>query len=129
MIEPVSQFPVLVAENLEALRDFYTLHFGFEAVFFDADFYVHLLNPNNGIQLGFMLPGLSHQPDFLHPVAGKTGMVITFEVMDIQKALNEAKNSQLDFAMEFKEEPWGQSHFMVHDPAGFVVDIVQHTEP
>ncbi len=34
----------------------------------------------------------------------------------------------LNIAMHLKEEVWGQIHFMLQDPAGFHVDIVQHLE-
>ena len=32
----------------------------------------------------------------------------------------------LEIAFEYVEEPWGQRHFMVRDPAGLVVDVVEH---
>ncbi len=128
MIEINTLFPVLVTENLAALQDFYTQHFGFQAVFFDADFYLHLLHPGSGTQLGFLVPNHPSQPDFLQPLASQNGMVISFEVMDIQSALNSAKEKALSIAMPYKEESWGQAHFMVRDPAGFIVDIIQHTE-
>lgn len=129
MIELSGMFPVLVAENLAELQAFYTRHFGFQSVFFDADFYLHLLHPGNGTQLGFLLPNHPSQPDFLHPLASLNGMVISFEVQDIQSALNQANTMALDIAMPFKVEPWGQSHFMVRDPAGFILDIVQQADP
>jgi uncharacterized glyoxalase superfamily protein PhnB len=34
----------------------------------------------------------------------------------------------LDIAMELKEEVWGQIHFMLQDPAGIRIDLVQHLE-
>lgn len=128
MIEPTAMFPVLVTQKLEELKDFYVQNFGFQAVFYDAEFYLHLLHPNSGIQLGFLLPDLPSQPGFLFPTAGKEGMVISLEVLDAQLALESASQLGLEIAMPYKEEPWGQKHFMVRDPAGFVVDIVEHVE-
>ncbi len=35
----------------------------------------------------------------------------------------------LNVALPLKQEEWGQIHFMVEDPAGFRIDVVQHLEP
>ncbi|MEM7292305.1 MAG: VOC family protein [Pseudomonadota bacterium] len=128
MIEISAMFPVLVAGNLDQLKAFYATHFGFEAVFFDPEFYLHLLHPQSGVQLGFLLPEHASQPSFLHARAVADGMVISFEVSDAQAAYNAAQSANLDIAMAFKEEVWGQHHFMVRDPQGFVIDVVQHIE-
>lgn len=128
MIKPSAMFPVLVTENLEAQEAFYSATFGFEAVFHDPNFYLHLLHPESGVQLGFLLPGLDSQPGFLHNTAGQDGMVISLEVDDAKSALHTAEELGLDFAMEYKQEVWGQNHFMVRDPGGFVVDIVEHVK-
>ena len=126
MIEISAMFPVMVSENLSELRDFYSTHFGFEAVFFDADFYLHLLHPGSGVQLGFLVPEHASQPAFLQSLAPRDGHVITFEVADAQQAYASAQQAALDIAMPYKEEAWGQHHFMVRDPQGFVIDVVQH---
>ena len=31
--------------------------------------------------------------------------------------------------VDIKDEPWGQRHFMMRDPAGVWVDIVEQIEP
>jgi len=125
MIEINSAFPLYVVSNIEAQKTFYTETFGFDAVFFDAEFYVHLVNPVNGIELGFMLESLDTQPAFLHPAAQANGMVISFEVDDATAAYAQAKKEGLDISFELKEEPWKQTHFMVRDPAGLIIDIVE----
>ena len=80
MIKINSAFPLYVVKNLEAQKAFYADAFGFEAVFYDPDFYVHLINPANGIEIGFMLEGLATQPAMLRTTARVEGMVISFEV-------------------------------------------------
>ena len=128
MIDVDAMFPVMVASNLEAVKQFYETVFGFKVAFYDSNFYLHLVSPNN-IQLGYLLPNLSNQPDFLHPIMVSKGYVISFEVKDAALAYFEAKQMNLDIVMALKEEEWGQIHFMVQDPAGFNLDIVQHLEP
>lgn len=125
MIKINSAFPLYVTKNLAAQKNFYMKTFGFEAVFFDPGFYLHLVNPSNGVELGFMLANLPDQPDFLHRTANTNGMVISFEVANAAAAFEQANKDQLDIILELKVETWKQTHFMVRDPAGLVIDIVE----
>lgn len=128
MIEIDAMFPVMVTTNLEAVKAFYESVFGFNVVFYDADFYLHLVSPNSGVQLGFLMPGHTNQPDFLRPLMSPDGYVISLEVKDAAQAYAEAQKMDLTIAMELKEEVWGQVHFILEDPAGFRIDVVQHLE-
>lgn len=125
MIKINSAFPLYVVKDLQAQKAFYSEAFGFEAVFYDPDFYVHLINPANGIELGFMLEGLATQPTMLQATAQAEGMVISFEVDKAAIAYQQAQTDGLDIVFELKEEHWNQTHFMVRDPAGLVIDIVE----
>lgn len=128
MIDIQAMFPVMVVSELEAVKAFYEAVFGFNAVFFDKDFYLHLVSPGSGAQLGFLIPGHASQPEFLHPLMQAEGYVISLEVADAAQAFDEAKKMNLEIVMDLKEEVWGQIHFMVKDPAGIRVDVVQHLE-
>ncbi|WP_028022390.1 VOC family protein [Enterovibrio calviensis] len=126
MIEFQAMFPVIVTPELDTLKTFYLSTFGFEAVFYDPSFYLHLVSPTTGVQLGFLVPNHASQPNFLHANMVTEGYVISLEVRDAAKAFAEAKAMNLNIAMELKEEVWGQIHFMVEDPAGLRIDIVEH---
>ena len=126
MIDIQAMFPVMVAANLEEIRQFYSSAFGFNAVFFDPDFYLHLVSPSTGIQLGFLVPNHPSQPEFLQAQMSTSGYVISFEVADAAKAYTEAQQLELNIVMPLKEEVWGQVHFIVEDPAGFKIDVVEH---
>jgi len=128
MIEIEAMFPVMVAPNLEAIKQFYETVFGFNAVFYEADFYLHLVSPNTGAQLGFLVPNHSSQPEFLHAMMSANGYVISLDVKDAARAFEQAQALNLDIVMSIKEEIWGQLHFILKDPAGFRVDIVQQLE-
>jgi catechol 2,3-dioxygenase-like lactoylglutathione lyase family enzyme len=128
MIEIEAMFPVMVTLDLDVVKQFYESVFGFNAVFYDPNFYLHLVSPSTGAQLGFLLPNHATQPAFLHPIMSADGYVISLEVQDAAQAYAEAKNMNLSIAMHLKEEAWGQIHFMLQDPAGFCVDVVQHLE-
>jgi len=72
-----------------------------------------------------MLPNLETQPAFLHPTATTDGIVLSFEVANAKAAYAEAQQQNLDIHFELKEESWQQTHFMVRDPAGLILDIVE----
>jgi catechol 2,3-dioxygenase-like lactoylglutathione lyase family enzyme len=128
MIEIEAMFPVMVTPNLDAVKQFYETVFGFNAVFYDPNFYLHLVSPSTGVQLGFLLPNHDTQPAFLQSSMSADGYVISLEVKNAAEAYAEAKNLNLNIAMHLKEEDWGQTHFILQDPAGFRVDVVQHLE-
>ena len=118
----------MVADDLEALKQFYESVFGFNAVFYEPNFYLHLVSPSNGVQLGFMVPNHDTQPVFLHARMVTEGYVISFEVADAQETYQKAKELALDIIMPLKEEDWGQRQFIISDPAGFHIDLVEHFE-
>lgn len=129
MIDVDVMFPVMVTNNLDAVKQFYEAVFGFTAAFYDSNFYLHLISPNNNIQLGFLLPDLANQPGYLHPTMSPEGYVLSLEVKDAALAYSEAKRMDLNIVMALKQEEWGQIHFMIQDPAGIHVDVVQHLAP
>ncbi|MFK7992946.1 MAG: hypothetical protein AB8B87_02330 [Granulosicoccus sp.] len=126
MIDISAMFPVLVSNELEALQSFYQQHFGFQTEFLDADFYLHLRHPGSNVQLGFMVERHASQPDFLQTRAATEGFVISFEVTNARQMYDQALVMGLEVVFDYKVEVFGLTHFMVRDPAGFVVDIVEH---
>lgn len=127
MINLTSSFPVFTVTNLHDAREFYQNHFGFTAVF-ENDWYLHLIS-ESGIQVGFLLPDQPTQPDFFHPLYNGKGVIFSLEVDDAASAYHEALDNSLDIAMDLKSEEWGQIHFVVRDPNGILLDIVEATEP
>ena len=118
------QYPVVITPNLEECRDFYVDHFGFDIVF-EADWYIQLKH-ENGIELGFMRPNLSNQPPFLHETYDGKGIIVTYEVGDAGREYEKAQKIEgVMIVYPYTEEEWGQKHFILKDPAGVFVDIVE----
>ena len=118
------QYPVVITPNLEECRDFYVGHFGFDVVF-EADWYIQLKRAN-GIELGFMRPNLSNQPPFLHDAYDGKGIIVTYDVEDAGKEYEKAQKIEgVMIVYPYTEEEWGQKHFILKDPAGVFVDIVE----
>lgn len=126
MIEFSAMFPVMVTENLEQVKAFYETFFGFKAAYYQEDFYLHLVSIESGVQLGFLVPGHPSQPEFLQRLIDPNGYVMSLEVTDAARAFEQAKALNMTVSMALKEEVWGQIHFMVEDPSGINIDIIQH---
>lgn len=123
-IDVTVQYPVVITPNLEECRDFYVGHFGFNVVF-EADWYIQLKHPN-GIELGFMSPNLSNQPVFLHDAYNGKGIIVTYDVEDARREYGKAQEVEgLTIVLPYTEEEGGQKHFILKDPAGVFVDIVE----
>ena len=120
----ITQYTVVVTPELEECKDFYIQNFGFDIVF-ESDWYVQL-KQENGTELGIMKTDLSNQPGFLHAGFNGKGIIFTFEVKDAKKEYEKARKIEgLKIIFPYTEEEWGQKHFMLEDPAGTFVDIVQ----
>jgi len=128
MINIETSYPLFVTNNLSELKAYYSKNFGFEAVFFEEDFYCHLLHASSGQQLGFMVPDHPSQPAFLHSATPNIGSIITFEVPSAKDAWQIAKDTGMNIVLDYTEESWGQNHLIVRDPQGLMIDLVENVQ-
>jgi catechol 2,3-dioxygenase-like lactoylglutathione lyase family enzyme len=128
-MNPKDVYPLFVVPDPLAVRDWYVRHLGF-TVAFEVDWVVYLASPGERrFGLCFMRHGLDHQlPQFRRPLTGHAALV-TIEVEDAEDALREVEATGATPAVPLRDEPWGQRHFMLRDPAGIWVDIAQQTDP
>lgn len=117
-------YPLLITDELKACATFYVDNFGFTIVF-EQDWYIHLVHEESGAELAFMVPNSDNQPKELHAAFKGQGMVYGFEVKDAAAEWERLKDKGLDVVVELKDEPWGQRHFILKDPAGIYIDVVQ----
>ena len=127
MINPTSSFSVLIVNNLDNAKSFYVNNFGFN-VAFQNEWYLHLVS-ESGIQIAFMLPNQPTQPEIFRIKTNGNGFIFSLEVDDADQAYSQAINNSLDIVLDLRSEEWGQRHFVLKDPNGVYVDIVQSTEP
>ena len=116
-------FPITITDKLSETKGFYAKLFGFEVVF-EADWYIHMRHAS-GVEMAVMLPNLENQPGFLHGQYAGSGLVLSLEVDDARMEYARLRGLGAEFIFELKDEEWGQRHFMLRDPAGVVVDVVQ----
>lgn len=121
-------YPLLITDKLKECATFYVENFNFTTVF-EQDWYVHLVHEKSGAELAFMVPNAENQPKELHPGFAGEGMVYGFEVEDAKQEYERLSSKQgVKMVVELKDEEWGQRHFIVRDPAGVYVDVVQQLE-
>ena len=121
-------YPLLITDKLKECASFYVEHFNFTTVF-EQDWYVHLVHEKSGAELAFMAPNAENQPKELHPGFAGEGMVYGFEVEDAKQEYERLSSKEnVKMIVELKDEEWGQRHFIVRDPAGVYVDVVQQLE-
>ena len=127
MIKANSAFPVFIVESLGGAKSFYSTYFDF-GIAFENEWYLHLVS-ESGIQVGFMLPNQTTQPEIFHKAYDGNGIIFSLEVDDADSAYSRAQKNSLDVILELRSEDWGQYHFCVRDPNGIYLDIVQAIEP
>ena len=117
---------IVTTPDIDRSVDFYTRHFGFEVVA-DVGFYKHLRG-GEGVEIAFMEPDHPSQPPLYQPQWNGQGLILTFQVDDVQAYYDAVMADGLPIAFDLKEEPWGQIHFGVIDPNGIPIDVVQYTQ-
>ena len=122
-----SSYPVICTDKIAQSRDYYMQHFNFEPTFED-DWYVSLRSRDNAnyelALLDFRHPSLPE--NFREPTRG---MLINFEVSNVDEIYEDLKSKQLPMILEIKSEEWGQRHFITTDPSGILIDVIQNTPP
>ena len=128
MFEPRKHFVLFVVDDPAACRQFYVDHFGFE-VEIDIGWYMVLTSGSERpMGLGFLQAGHPTQPaHHRQPTAGSR--FVTFEVDDVDPIATRLVAAGLDIDVPLRDEPWGQRHLIVRDPAGNGVDIVKNIAP
>ena len=117
-------YPLLITDKLNECEQFYADLFGFKTVF-KQDWYIQLLHESTGTELAFMVPNAANQPKALHAGFAGAGLVLSFEVDDAKKEYERLSSRNLTMVVPLTDEEWGQRHFIIRDPTGTYVDIVQ----
>ena len=123
-------YPLIVTDRLAEARDFYRERLGMD-VTFEVDWVVFLSRPMGAARTGvcFMAPGLDHQLPQHRRVYKGDSVILTFQVEDARRELEALRSKGIEPDVDIKDEPWGQRHFMMRDPAGVWVDIVEQIDP
>lgn len=118
----------VVTEKVQESKAFYVRLFGCDVLYEgEGDWFV-LLRLGDG-ELGFMKPGLESQPGIFRPPFQGGGIWIAVDVDDVDSEYARIRSMGIPIETELRDEPWGDRHFVVLDPNGIGVDVVQHRHP
>lgn len=124
-------YPLVTTPKFLEGRDFYVRHFGFQ-VAFQSSWFVYLTGPadgeTRGATLAFMSPDHPSNPPGPEAFDGK-GMIVTVEVGDAAAFFERFKREGATIHYALTSEDWGQKRFMVRDPSGMLVDVVEQIAP
>lgn len=116
--------PGYVTKQLSESKEFYCKYLGF-TVKFENEFYLLLENTNSGFEISFLLPNHPSQNKIFQPEY-LSGSYLTIEVDNIEKEYYRITSLGCSIWMETKDEEWGDRHFIIKDPNGLGIDIVQY---
>ncbi len=122
-----SLYPVICTDDVTASKLFYVDHFNFD-VTFDADWYVSLTSSGSpAFELAIL--------DSTHPTLPEgfreraRGMLINMEVTDVDSEYDRLMKTKIPLVQDIRSEDFGQRHFIVQDPNGILIDIIQNIPP
>ncbi len=122
-----SYYPVLRVSDVASTAAFYETHFGFKKGF-DSGWYVHLVMPEqSAVNLAIMESSHESLP------AGRgenvQGLLLNFELDDVDAVYARMQASDVEILLPLRDEPWGQRHFIMRDPAGVLIDVIKLIPP
>lgn len=115
----------VVTEKVQESRDFYVRLFGFEVIYEGEGGWFVLLQLGDS-ELGFMKPNLETQAEIFRPAFRGQGVWLAIDVDDVETEYQRIKALDVPIETAIRDEPWGDRHFVVVDPNGIGIDIVQH---
>jgi len=118
-----SLFPDICTDDLARSRDFYRDLLGFEVIF-ENTWYVQLHHPKQpAAQIAFVQRDHDSVPKAYQ--ARPEGVIVTVELDDVDACHAHVRTLGIEPVYALVSEVWGQRHFMVEDPNGLLVDVVQ----
>ena len=57
------------------------------------------------------------------------GLLLNFEIDDVDAEYARLKAAGLPILRDIKSEDFGQRHFIIHDPAGVMIDVIKVIPP
>lgn len=121
-------YPVLMTDRVAETARFYETHFRFIRQF-DSNWYVHLQSTEDA-SVNLAVLDRDHATI---PVVARgqqaSGLLLNFEVDDVDAEYQRAVAQGLPMLLALRDEDFGQRHFIVQDPNGVMIDVIQPIPP
>ena len=121
-------YPVLMTDRVADTARYYEQHFRFTRLF-DSDWYVHLQSLEDAsVNLAILDGDHATIPEAAR--GGRAaGVLLNFEVEDASAEYRRVLDQGLDVQLALRDEAFGQRHFIVKDPNGVLIDVIQPIPP
>lgn len=120
-------YPVIMTGDVAGTSRFYQDNFRFRPTF-ESDWYVHLQSREDESVNIAILQG--DHPTIPERSRGRvSGLLINFEVADVDAAYERARASGLPILQVLRDEDFGQRHFITCDPNGVLIDVIKPIPP
>jgi catechol 2,3-dioxygenase-like lactoylglutathione lyase family enzyme len=126
-MKTTSLYPVTMSADPARTAAFYRELLELETTF-DSGWYVSLAAPGGAPELATVRHDHESIPAGFR-TASPAGTLVTVEVDDARAARARAAAMDAPVEMELRDEDWGQRHFMVRDPDGLLVDVIEPIRP
>ena len=131
MPAPTTTIPTLVsttvmADDVPGAVAFYVEQFGF-AVRLDIGWFVTLHHDERPYEMCVVERGHDSVPEAFR--TAPAGVIVGFLVDDVDAVVERLVAAGTTIVEPTRDEPWGQRHCYVTDPAGTLIDVVQLTQP
>ncbi len=120
-------YPVIMTQRVDETTRFYVDHFRFAPIF-ESDWYVHLQSTEEPSVNLAILEG-SHATIPASARGTVAGLLINFEVADVDAEYERAQAGGLPILTALRDEAFGQRHFITQDPTGVSIDIITPIPP
>jgi uncharacterized glyoxalase superfamily protein PhnB len=124
-----SLYPVMMTSEVHRLKAFYCENFGF-TVAFEAEWYVSLKKVQGASVFELALLEAVHDTIPMGFREQARGIILNFEVQNAgQEYERLVERAGIRAVLPLKDEAFGQRHFMIKDPAGNLIDIIENIPP
>lgn len=120
-------YPVVLTDDVATSARFYCDHFRFKAMF-ESDWYVHLQSSEDE-SVNLAVLQFDHETVPAEGRRKSAGLIINFEVEDVDTVYDNAKTAGLPILKTLRDEDFGQRHFITQDPTGVMIDVIKPIEP
>jgi catechol 2,3-dioxygenase-like lactoylglutathione lyase family enzyme len=126
-----SFYPVVMTQTVAESAAFYQRYFGFEVVY-ESEWYVSLRSDAGEKGFSYELALLDADHPTIPAAYRKRaeGLILNMEVDNVDSEYQRlVVDAKLMLEQEIRDEDFGQRHFILSDPGGVLIDIIEMIQP
>ncbi|WP_276602809.1 VOC family protein [Nannocystis pusilla] len=113
----------LTVDDVAASSAFFIKHLGFREAM-AADGFASLQREDAGMHVVLLRRGIEVLPPELREQRA-AGVIVAFVVKDLEGEERRLRAEGVPITLPLREEPWGERLFMITDPNGVVIELVE----